>query len=337
MDTDNNKDNSQRSEQQPELLQLKKEIVLLRNQLVFDHKVKGMIAGASMGYALFMKGDTMEKLLGIIGGGILGMRIGSSQQPISDEQKASIITGIQQRVDRLKHLQALEKGEVINRGPNKIKVPDMEGVSYDFYTFIPKWRDFLGDVSKNFHAIIHGKPKQGKSILAVQLADYLTNHGDVMYIASEEGLRPTFIKKMEDFATSTNTNMEVSNWRNMEEIRNGLKEQKYDFVVIDSINFAKLTPEDVEELKMLFPKTAFITIMQSTKSGHHRGSQEYGHNCDIIITVERGVATQIGRFNQESELMIFEAPELKNEQKENPQTNTFTGESDEVDYTEMKY
>jgi hypothetical protein len=77
-------------------------------------------------------------------------------------------------------------------------------------------------------------------------------------------------------------------------------------VVIDSVNFAKITAEQVEQLKAENPNTMFITIHQATKQGQARGSQEYIHNADTIIRVHEGIATSMGRFNEGGEYIVFE-------------------------------
>ncbi|MEI7670373.1 MAG: hypothetical protein WCJ33_09860, partial [Pseudomonadota bacterium] len=60
-----------------------------------------------------------------------------------------------------------------------------------------------------------------------------------------------------------------------------------------------------------------ITIQQATKNGNFRGSQEFAHNCDIVIRVEAGMASQQGRFSEPTEMAIFDAPE-NSSQKETP-------------------
>ena len=57
---------------------------------------------------------------------------------------------------------------------------------------------------------------------------------------------------------------------------------------------------------------ALITVQQATKDGKFRGSQQFAHNCDIIIEVIQGVAHSTGRFAPPSEMAIFVAPEKTN-------------------------
>ena len=114
-------------------------------------------------------------------------------------------------------------------------------------------------------------------------------------------------KKIKDFGLQDNQFVNFSNAKGMEEMRKVIP--GHDFVFIDSVNYSRLEVDDVEQLKREFPKTSFITIQQATKGGQFRGSQEYAHNCDIIIEVISGVAHQTGRFQAASEYEIFKQPE----------------------------
>jgi len=179
---------------------------------------------------------------------------------------------------------------------------------YDEVPFTGEWLAFIGRPSVKFHAMIYGRPKQGKSILSVKWAKYLSeNFGRVLYVASEEVFSKTLQKKVAEFAMDNN-NLDFANFRDFEQIKAAVNAGNYKFVFIDSVNFIKITPEDVEDIKAENPATAFITIQQATKSGQFRGSQEFAHNCDVVIRVDNGIAYQQGRFAEHTEMAIFDGP-----------------------------
>jgi predicted ATP-dependent serine protease len=180
--------------------------------------------------------------------------------------------------------------------------------------------------------MIYGRPKQGKSILSVQFAQYLSqNFGRVLYVASEEGFSVTLQNKIKEFAMD-NPNLDFANFRTYEQIKEALHIRKYSFVFIDSVNFIKITPEDIEDLKAENKNTAFITIQQATKNGNFRGSQEFAHNCDAVIRVEAGRAFHQGRFQEPTEMDVFDKPEQKKtpsigaESVKNPQMDLFSAD-----------
>ena len=62
-----------------------------------------------------------------------------------------------------------------------------------------KWYKLIGDPSRNFTAMVFGKPKMGKSYLCIDFAGYLArHHGKVLYVAKEEGLDYTLQQKLND-------------------------------------------------------------------------------------------------------------------------------------------
>ena len=176
---------------------------------------------------------------------------------------------------------------------------DIVNLSFDKLGFKGKWLNLIGDPSSGFTAMIFGKPKMGKSYLAVDFAGYLArNHGTVLYVAREEGIDDTLQQKLKD-KNVAHPDLYVSDY-----LPTDLS--KYDFVFLDSVNKLMLSPEDLEELKHNYPETSFVYIFQSTKMGNFRGGNEFQHDVDVVIEVpEKGIATQFGRFNQGGEINIF--------------------------------
>lgn len=271
-------------------------------------------------------------------GGLLGYVLGS-QTHISEDHKANVMNEI--LTFRQRQQENINDEE--HEGPQSSGIMSSNELinhTYTKYNFSGKWNDFVGQPSKNFHAMIYGRPKQGKSILAVQFAQYLSeNFGRVLYIASEEGFSVTLQKKVAEFAQD-NPNLDFANYRNFEQIKEALHVRKYQFVFIDSVNFIKITPEDVEDLKAQNRGTAFITIQQATKNGNFRGSQEFAHNCDMVIRVEAGQASHQGRFQEPTEMAVFDKPEENANKKtptnlgaENSQLDLFTSD----DFTEAGF
>lgn len=241
-------------------------------------------------------------------GGVIGYIIGSKAE-VDAKTKHDIISDII-------HSQAQANQQMQGMGydsdePSDGIMSSSDLLKYDYqkYPFGDKWGDFVGEPSINFHAMIYGRPKQGKSILAVQWAKYLSeNFGRVLYVASEEGFSVTLQKKVMEFAMD-NDNLDFANFRDFNQIKNAVNQGHYRFVFIDSVNYIRITPEDVEDIKAENPQTAFITIQQATKNGNFRGSQEFAHNCDMVIRVEGGIAAHQGRFQEPTEMAVFEQEE----------------------------
>jgi len=246
-------------------------------------------------------------------GAISGLYLGSKQKIEGVEREVILnqIAALQDELRKVAESGELTEGEI----SGIMNSQELMNYKYDSYTFNGKWHDLIGDPGKRFHMMVFGRPKQGKSIFCVQFANYFSqNFGPVLYVAAEEGFSVTLQKKIREFGMANN-NMDFANYRNYEQIRAALQAKPYKLVFIDSVNFIKITPEQIEELKAQNPQTAFVTVQQATKGGQFRGSQEYAHNCDIIIEVIAGIAHQQGRYQVHSEMPIFEGPEQKQGEK----------------------
>jgi hypothetical protein len=255
-------------------------------------------------------GGVTGTAIGAVGGFLLG-----NKQTLNDTDKEIVlnqIAALQEELRKVAESGELTQGEISGIMSSK----ELMNYSYDCYTFQGKWHELIGDPGKKFHMMVFGRPKQGKSIFCVQFANYFsTDFGPVLYVAAEEGFSVTLQKKIREFGMA-NPNMDFANYRTYEQIKAALQAKRYKLVFIDSVNFIKITPEQIEELKAENPGTAFVTVQQATKGGQFRGSQEYAHNCDIIIEVIAGTAHQQGRYQVHSEMPIFDGPENKEKKPE---------------------
>ena len=282
--------------------QLASEIATLRAQLNVPAAIRNTIGGAAIGAGMGLGA------IGTLALGIIGYNMGSGKS-LTDEQKAKIQAKLQAKAQDLLRLQRDEEIEDATMG-GIMSSRDLKDYRYDCYDFDGKWEDLVGKPSKKFHMMVYGRPKQGKSYFCFDLAQYLSNFGKVLYIAAEEGFSATLQKKLQDMG-GDNPNLDFANFRDYETIKNALPGHDYRFVIIDSVNYIRIEPEEIETLKEQNPRMALITVQQATKDGKFRGSQQYAHNCDIIIEVIEGVAYHQGRFQVHSEMPIFTKPEEK--------------------------
>lgn len=277
-------------EQNEELAYLLSENRRLQSYLNVPQKLRGLFGGIAAGQIL------TNNPIGAIGLGFLGYK---KSQELTEENKNYIRTLIEQNNERIAEL----RGEDIKEGI--MSGSELSNYKFPTYKFDDEWYELIGNPSKNFHAMVFGEPKSGKSIFCMQWAAYLSeSFGEVLYIASEEGFGATLKDKVDQWAGGGNQNLKFANFKGYDSIAENC--EGMDFVIIDSINYANIDVEELEELKRMYPRTAFITILQATKDGNFRGSQEYAHNCDIVIQVANGVAYQKGRFQANSEMSIFD-------------------------------
>lgn len=194
------------------------------------------------------------------------------------------------------------------KNPPFITASELSDMHFDLYELTGRFGNFLGKIAKNTFITAYGKPGSGKSTFFVQMANFFTEHGMVIYITPEEGISPTFKQKLTNQNINSD-NIHITAHKSLREIRKALKTYDYQFCFIDSINMlSDAKPEVLEKLRNDFPDVLFAIIMQSTKDGKFKGSNEYAHNSDINIHVDQGIASTIkNRFNELREYQIFEA------------------------------
>lgn len=274
---------------------LQAEIKRLESLLKFPAKFKGLVGGFLAGYLLAGDDPTTKAL----SAGAMGLGGYALSKELTEDQRVAISARLQTLRERLSEHKGMNLPD-----DTMMSGEEIMDVKFAKLDFSGEWQDFIGLPSKNFHAIVSGLPKSGKSIFCIQFADYLSlNFGKSLYIACEEGFGDTLKEKIRDWAGGGNSSLTFGNYKGYDKIKEACR--GFDFVFIDSVNYAGIEVSELEELKTIYPQCAFITIFQSNKQGEMRGSQEYAHNCDIVIVVEDGIAYQQGRFNPGSQLEIF--------------------------------
>ena len=127
-----------------------------------------------------------------------------------------------------------------------------------------KYRALIGDPEPAFSAMIHGKPKSGKSTFAIDFAKELTALGKVLYCAYEEGHGGTLQDKIK------RNNAAVPGLDFADKLPSDLS--AYRFVFIDSVSDARMSEQDFNTLiKANKPNTSIIGVFHSTKDGKFRG------------------------------------------------------------------
>jgi hypothetical protein len=160
-----------------------------------------------------------------------------------------------------------------------------------------KYRALIGDPEPAFSAMIYGKPKQGKSTVAIDMAKELTKLGKVLYCAFEEGHGGT----LQDKIKRNNANVPGLDFAN--KLPPNLT--RYQFVFIDSVSDAGLDEVFFKALiKTNKPNTSIIGIFHATKDGKFRGGQTFAHDVDVLMRVENGVVYAQGRYAPQGEMRI---------------------------------
>ena len=220
---------------------------------------------------------------------------------IIDGNKEQIITPVQ--LHGLVRLNGQKKKESPQKKENSqdvISASDFAEMEFETLGLTGEWKELLGNVSIPFIMMSYGKPGNGKSTFNILLARYFASEFNkkVLFVAKEEGTGYTLHEKFKRLKAFHPNIFVTSN----------LPEQVvgYDFVFIDSVNEMKLTPEDLQKMRIKNPKISFVYVFKSTKDGNFRGSQDFEHDVDISVKIENGFAlTEKSRFGGSGFMMFL--------------------------------
>lgn len=208
-----------------------------------------------------------------------------------DSMKAALKNYIDGKTDKIKANEQTLRGlygicsgyDSLEGGVGVMNSIAIENKHFEVLDFKGKWEGFFGRPDLHFRFMFYGRPGNGKSTLALQLAGYLSKEmgKKVLYVAKEEGFGYTLQEKINRLGVS-NANLFLA-----DDVPSDLS--AYDVVFLDSVNTLRLTPEDLKKL----PKDkAYVYVFQSTKDGKYMGAQEYGHDVDAVVKIEQMVATK---------------------------------------------
>jgi len=189
----------------------------------------------------------------------------------------------------------------IKKAKGIISTDELMSMEFETLPFTGEWANFLESPAKNMQLAIWGKPKNGKTSSACQLANYLTNFGNVLYNFADQGINASTKKIWKLAGLDNNNKASLSSARDLKELEDICKTGQFDFVFIDMINTyidrTKMKPHEFQDRFMkAFPDISFILVFEVTKSGNFKGDQGWTHLPDVLVTVENYVMNATGRY-----------------------------------------
>jgi predicted ATP-dependent serine protease len=142
----------------------------------------------------------------------------------------------------------------------------------------------LGKPYKPFHLMIYGNRFNGKSSVAMLLADELVKGGlKALYVSNEEGVKGSLQEKL--------LRLKISNPIHFVEEYNSKQFRGYDAIFLDSTQTVGMKPDEFKALKKQYPKTSFILVFKANRDGSSKGGSDWEHDVDAIMHIENQSAT----------------------------------------------
>ena len=180
---------------------------------------------------------------------------------------------------------------------------------FDIFPFEGQWKESFGEPEKNFKMILYGSSGNGKTEFSVQFAKYLAGFGKVVYCSYEQGIS----KSLQDAIIRNNMESVAGkvmflSGGSISELIEYIRKSGSRIVIIDSLDYMKLTTEQFKILTKTFPKKAFIIVAWSR---NETPKSQYGKDiefmCDIKSFVENfRIKMPRSRFGGNQEFVIWD-------------------------------
>lgn len=220
----------------------------------------------------------------------------SQQIQVTNPAYAPALKKKQAQEDRLAKAAQLGSTYPVGQDPHEtgriLSAAHMSQLNTVLLNFQGVWLQLLGQPQTNFKMLVYGESGSGKSHFAIQLALYLAGFGRVLYVSGEEGFAATFQEKIKVMGANTHPNFYTGDFRTGTELLAETPDL-YHFIVIDSLNDMGISYEQYLQIIERFNQSGIIGLLQCTKAGKFRGSNEFIHKSDMAVKVENGMAHTI--------------------------------------------
>ncbi|MBL6448550.1 ATP-binding protein [Fulvivirga sp. 29W222] len=187
---------------------------------------------------------------------------------------------------------------------------DIMNWKFDELEMPQEWADHLGTVCENFRMLIEGPSGHGKTEYVMKLAKMLATHyGKVNFNSTEQGKSSTFQiaykrNKMYEIKGSKFMLAEKSQKVFEPYFKKVQKPNSGRVLIIDSLDYMKLTFDQFKQLHERFPHKAIIITCWNDPMDTHAKKIKYC--CDIKVSVKDFKAAIRSRFGGNKPFIIWD-------------------------------
>lgn len=151
-----------------------------------------------------------------------------------------------------------------------------------------KWKPIFGNAPAGFAAMVVAREGQGKTTLSMRFAgDFAQHVGRVLYVSKEQYGSSTLASLIDRLGLHQQTRLDIAS-----NIPDYNVLQKYDLLIIDSINDMRIGKNEIKQIRKHCPNLATISIVRLNQDGTYRGQTvtDIAYDSDTVIRIERGQA-----------------------------------------------
>lgn len=201
-----------------------------------------------------------------------------------------------------------------------ITAADLAKKHFDGLKLSEPYRTLLGYPERKFSVLVSGSPGEGKSTLALQIADELTQFGKTLYVAAEEGTGYTMQEKINRLGLQ-NSGIHFTEWEGYKTLKGQIRREHIKFVVLDSITAVDRYLHDFEDFRSWCKSegVGLIVVSHATKTGQYKGDSSLAHGVDTVVWVQgKKAETKKNRFGPLSEIPVNYGKVTGKKKRENP-------------------
>lgn len=170
---------------------------------------------------------------------------------------------------------------------------------YNNIGFTGKWAEHFGNPEWKSTWIVFGKSGSGKTEFAVQLAKYMSEHGRVEYVSSEQADSSGLQKAWKRNAMDKCNNVYLVYDTTKEDIFKLIKMRgRHTCIVIDSIDYSRISVEDYKQMAVIANRKHKMLVFVSWAEGKEPKTQDgkdIQYMADMPIWINKYVAENMGR------------------------------------------
>lgn len=175
-----------------------------------------------------------------------------------------------------------------------LTVKNVYDIKHEIFTLSEPWSTVLGEVDKNGLWLIWGAEKNGKTWLALQLANYLSTIQQVLYISAEEGVGFAFVESCKRAKIeSKNKMLKISEYLTIDELREKLdKRRSADIIFIDNITVYNDELKNGQLRKLLndYSTKLFIFLAHEDRGDPYTATAKLARRLAKVIIHVKGLA-----------------------------------------------